>query len=470
VNGALDVVDAAVLILEQAAPDGPGVIGGKSERLPALRLSDANRCALGLLGAPDCEALTRQLHRVFLADALNELEQAWQQLAGGAERLQLFCMLSSLFGSRLAVKLTIAKIADDGLVVTLFAANPASAIVRRQTEARLAESEARFRTMADSAPVLLWQAGTDARCEFFNEFWLNFTGRDVADELGSGWASGVHPEDFQECMSTYLAAFVERRQFRIEYRLRRHDGQYRWLLDHGVPRFAPDGSFAGYIGSCVDITELKDVYRALTTRLREREMLLREVHHRVKNNLQLVSSLLSMQARSLSDAVTREALNDSRKRVQSIALIHDELYQAQDFSHVAFSEYIRRLCTLVVQATSPSVDRVNLKLDLHSVALGIDRAIPCGLILNELLINAMKHGFADGRSGAIHVELRERETNRIELTVADNGVGLPAGLDVRQAQTVGMQIVCTLAEQLDAVLDVERRGGTTFKLGFFGAS
>src|SRR4030095_4059730 len=108
------------------------------------------------------------------------------------------------------------------------------------------------------------------------------------------------------------------------------------------------------IGSCVDITELKDVYRALTTRLRERDMLLREVHHRVKNNLQLVSSLLSMQARSLSDGNTA-----------------DELYQAQDFSHVAFSEYIRRLCTLVIQATSPSVDRVALKLDLQSVALGI---------------------------------------------------------------------------------------------------
>jgi len=470
VNETLDVVEAAVFVLQQAGPGDSGVIGGRSERLPALRLADANRCALELLGAADSQVLSAQIERVFLADAVDELEHAWQELAGGAARAQLFCVLSTLSGGRLPVKLTIAKIADGGLVVTLFASNPASAIVRRQTEARLAETEARFRTMADCAPVLLWQAGTDTRCEFFNEFWLNFTGRAVDDELGSGWASGVHPEDFQECMNTYLAAFVERRQFRMEYRLRRHDGQYRWLLDHGVPRFAPDGSFAGYIGSCVDITELKDVYSALTTRLREREMLLREVHHRVKNNLQLVSSLLSMQARSLSDIATREALNDSRKRVQSIALIHDELYQAQDFSHVAFSEYIRRLCTLVVQATSPSVDRVSLKLDLHSVALGIDRAIPCGLILNELLINSMKHGFADGRSGAIHVELREPEANRIELTVADNGVGLPDGLDVRQAQTVGMQIVCTLAEQLDAVLDVQRRGGTTFKLGFFGAS
>jgi PAS domain S-box-containing protein len=456
VNETLDVVDAAVLILEQAGP--------------ALRLTGANRCALALLGAPDRDALCARVEQVFPAETLDELQNAWRALSDGAERAQVFCDLCSLSGGRLPVKLTLAKSAGGELVATVFDSNPASTAVRQETEARLAETEARFRTMADCAPVLLWQAGADTGCDFFNEFWLKFTGRAVDDELGSGWASGVHPEDFQECMSTFLAAFVERRQFRMEYRLRRHDGQYRWLLDHGVPRFAPDGSFAGYIGSCVDITELKDVYRALTTRLREREMLLREVHHRVKNNLQLVSSLLSMQARSLSDAATREALNDSRKRVQSIALIHDELYQAQDFSHVAFSEYIRRLCTLVVQATSPSVDRVSLKLDLHSVALGIDRAIPCGLILNELLINSMKHGFADGRSGAIHVELREPETNRIELTVADNGVGLPDGLDVRQAQTVGMQIVCTLAEQLDAVLDVQRRGGTTFKLGFFGAS
>ncbi len=438
--------------------------------MPALHLADANRCALQLLGASEREVLAAQIEKVFVPEALHELANAWQKLATGAERAQVYCELATVGGGRLYAKLTVARNGAGALVLTVFDSSPASVVVRQETEARLAETEARFRTMADSAPVLLWQAGTDTGCEFFNEFWLKFTGRAVGDELGSGWAAGVHPEDFQECMNTYLAAFIERRPFRMEYRLRRHDGQYRWLLDHGVPRFAPDGSFAGYIGSCVDITELKDVYRALTTRLRERDMLLREVHHLVKNNLQLVSSLLSMQARSLSDGNTREALNDSRKRVQSIALLHDELYQAQDFSHVAFSEYIRRLCTLVVQATSPSVDRVALKLDLQSVALGIDRAIPCGLILNELLINAMKHGFADGRSGAIHVELREPETNRIELTVADNGVGLPDGLDVRHAQTVGMQIVCTLAEQLEAQLDVHGRGGTTFKLGFFGAS
>ncbi len=129
---------------------------------------------------------------------------------------------------------------------------------RWQAEERRRESEARFRVMADHAPVLLWMAGTDGECDFFNHAWLEFTGRAMEQEVGVGWASGVHPEDFQRCMDSYLAAFVERRAFRMEYRLRRADGAYRWILDQGTPRYAPDGAFEGYIGSCVDITDSKE--------------------------------------------------------------------------------------------------------------------------------------------------------------------------------------------------------------------
>jgi PAS domain S-box-containing protein len=128
----------------------------------------------------------------------------------------------------------------------------------RRVEEQRDESESRFRTMADGAPVLLWMSETDSLCSFFNQGWLEFTGRTLEMERGTGWAEGVHPEDFQRCMSVYLSAFVERRDFRMEYRLRRADGQYRWVLDTGRPRIAPDGAFEGYIGSCIDITELRD--------------------------------------------------------------------------------------------------------------------------------------------------------------------------------------------------------------------
>jgi len=126
-----------------------------------------------------------------------------------------------------------------------------------RTARLLQESEERFRRMADAAPVLLWESGTDGLCNYFNKPWLDFTGRTLEQESENGWTEGVHPEDFQSCQETYLEAFGAWREFKMEYRLRRADGEYRWLLDHGVPRFTPDGSFLGFIGSCVDITERK---------------------------------------------------------------------------------------------------------------------------------------------------------------------------------------------------------------------
>ena len=128
---------------------------------------------------------------------------------------------------------------------------------RKRAEAELRESEARFRLVADSAPVMIWMSGTDKLCTYFNKPWLDFTGRSIDRELGNGWAEGVDPEDLHKCLETYIQSFDRREAFKMEYRLRRHDGEYRWVSDTGVPRFNPDGSFAGYIGSCIDVTETR---------------------------------------------------------------------------------------------------------------------------------------------------------------------------------------------------------------------
>ncbi len=133
---------------------------------------------------------------------------------------------------------------------------------KRAEEATLLESEERFRNMADTAPVMIWASGPDKLCTFFNKVWLDFTGRTMEQELGEGWAKGVHPDDLDRCVGTYSASFDARRRFRMEYRLRRADGEYGWLLDDGVPRFTPGGNFAGYIGSCIDITEVKRTLEA----------------------------------------------------------------------------------------------------------------------------------------------------------------------------------------------------------------
>ena len=128
---------------------------------------------------------------------------------------------------------------------------------RKSADEALRESEARFHTMADTAPVMIWMADTDKLCTFFNKGWLDFTGRALEQEVGNGWAEGVHREDFDHCLEVYIKSFDARQEFTMEYRLRRYDGEYRWVLDHGVPRFALDSTFLGYIGTATDITESK---------------------------------------------------------------------------------------------------------------------------------------------------------------------------------------------------------------------
>jgi PAS domain S-box-containing protein len=167
-------------------------------------------------------------------------------------------------------------------------------------EQQIQETEGRFKAMADVAPVLLWMSRTDGLCTFFNQTWLQFTGRSLEEEWGIGWAEGVHFEDFQRCMDTYVDAFNRREVFEMEYRLRRHDGVYRWILDRGTPRFLPDGSFAGYIGSCADITERKQLEADLRKAVKVRDEFLSIASHELRTPL---TSLKLRTERLLQSAV-----------------------------------------------------------------------------------------------------------------------------------------------------------------------
>ena len=156
---------------------------------------------------------------------------------------------------------------------------------RELLEQQIRETETRFRNMADAAPVLLWMSRTDGLCTFFNQTWLDFTGRTLEEEWGVGWAEGVHFEDFQRCIDTYTDAFNRRELFEMEYRLRRRDGEYRWILDRGTPRYTPDGTFAGYIGSCVDITERKQMEVELRKAVKVRDEFLSIASHELRTPL-----------------------------------------------------------------------------------------------------------------------------------------------------------------------------------------
>jgi two-component system, sensor histidine kinase PdtaS len=331
--------------------------------------------------------------------------------------------------------------------------------------------DARFRLLADHAPVMLWMSGLDGSCEFFNSTWLEFTGRTLREERGNGWAEGVHPEDFQDCMDRYLQAFVAREPFRMEYRLRRADGQYRWILDHGVPRHVPGGTFEGFIGSCIDITEMRESAEALQARtsalaaaLREREVLLSEIHHRVKNNLQLVSSLLALQART-AGVEAQHALAEGQRRIDSIALVHEQLYGSRNLSAVNLARYTEALIPELCRASGAG-ERVAVILDLVEVELAPERAIPCGLLVSELVTNALKHAFPDQRKGSLHVQLERLPRARLRLTVKDDGIGLTREFPPGRDASLGLDLVAIFAKQLEAEVVVEREAGTCFRLTF----
>jgi PAS domain S-box-containing protein len=331
--------------------------------------------------------------------------------------------------------------------------------------------DARFRLLADHAPVMLWMSGLDGLCEFFNSTWLEFTGRTLPEERGNGWAEGVHADDFQDCMDRYLNAFVARQAFRMEYRLRRADGQYRWILDHGVPRHGVGGVFEGFIGSCIDITEMRESAEALRARtealtaaLREREVLLSEIHHRVKNNLQLVSSMLALQARAVG-VEAQHALTEGQRRIDSIALVHEQLYGSRNLSAVNLARYTEALIPELCRA-SGTIERVAVVLDLVDVELAPERAIPCGLLVSELVTNALKHAFPDQRKGSLYVQLERLPEARLRLTVKDDGIGLTRAFPPGKDASLGLDLVAIFAKQLEAEIVVERSAGTCFRLTF----
>ena len=235
------------------------------------------------------------------------------------------------------------------------------------------------------------------------------------------------------------------------------------------PLNTSDGSFV--LSSIVDITERKRSLEQLRQRtddlsvsLRERDVLLQEVQHRVKNNLQVISSLINMQIRKLGSTAASEVLTECKTRVEAIGLIHATLYQSRDYTSIPFSDYARKLAANVLRASDTS-NLIKLATDMEKIPLAVDKAIPCGLILNELITNATKHGYTDG-GGTIRIDLKHLDGDRILLAVSDDGIGMRQGDSAERHDSIGLQLVRTLSEQLEGEVTIVVDDGTTVRVEF----
>jgi PAS domain S-box-containing protein len=215
-----------------------------------------------------------------------------------------------------------------------------------------------------------------------------------------------------------------------------------------------------------DITERKQAEEKIRTSLQEKDLLLKEIHHRVKNNLQVVSNLLDLQSDYITDERTRRFFQESQDRISAMALIHEKLYQTRDYMCIDFADYLGKLTQHLLRCYEKEAGLVSLVVEAEKVAIGIDEAIPCGLIVNELLSNALKHAFPGGRKGEVTVRCISLEGGRISLTVSDNGVGLPPGLDIRNTESLGLHLVTMLVRQLRGTIEIGNDCGASFGITF----
>lgn len=230
---------------------------------------------------------------------------------------------------------------------------------------------------------------------------------------------------------------------------------------------SPNGEIIGTMGVSRDITESKRAEKQLKEALKEKEILLKEVHHRVKNNLQVISSILNLQSSYVNDENTLNILKESQNRIKSMAFIHESLYQNKDFAQIKFSEYVVNLANNLVHSYGLNNKLIDLKLEIDEVFLNLDDSIPCGLIINELVSNALKYAFVDKNKGEIEIKVKNKG-DKIYLSVSDNGVGLPKDFNIENTQTLGLQLVSSLTEQLEAELkwSSKKDKGTKFELEF----
>jgi PAS domain S-box-containing protein len=311
-----------------------------------------------------------------------------------------------------------------------------------QMDSKLREGEEQFRILADTAPVMMWASGIDKLCVFFNKPWLDFTGRTMEEELGDGWSEGVHPDDYDLCLKTYVTSFDARQPFKMEYRLKRYDGEYRWLLNHGVPRFSPCGEFLGYIGSCIDVTERKQVdaererlaqeqaaRSAAEAASRSKDEFIAMVSHELLSPL---NAILGYARMLRSGTASREALDRAtaiieRNAKAQLRIIEDLLDSARIIAGKLRIEARRINLAPLLEA---ALDTVKVAAEAKGITLVAEFDPACEEVAGDparlqqvalnLLSNAVKFTPKGGR-----VELRmESASDGVRITVSDTGRGI----------------------------------------------
>jgi PAS domain S-box-containing protein len=351
------------------------------------------------------------------------------------------------------------------VVLRVVAARAGAELERQQADAALRESEERLRIFVTNAPAGVAMFDRELRYLSYSRRWLTDYGLGEQNLIGRSHYEIFPeiPDRWKEIHRRCLTGVPERCE---QDRFERADGTADYLRWEIQPWTDASGAIGGLGFFTESITDRVNSQEQLRASLREKESMLQEIHHRVKNNLQVISSLLSLQASNVTQPDAYNVLVESQNRVRAMALVHETLYQSRDLADVDLSRYLGELCGHLFRSYGVDPARVRLEVDIETANVSLDKTIPCGLLVNEIISNSLKHAFPGNRAGKITVRARAEQEGRLRLTIGDNGVGLPIDLVVDQTKSLGLKLIQILTEQLSGDLTIERSEGTRFELSF----
>jgi PAS domain S-box-containing protein len=347
---------------------------------------------------------------------------------------------------------------DDSGIVFRVMGSMSDITSRKEAEEKLSRSRENLRKILSSVSFGIIIVGKDKKIRHVNKTALDMVGyKSESDLVGQTCHNTLCPSLEHQCPILDMDQCLDKSE-RI---LLDKEGNEIPIIKSAIP-IVMDGEEV-ILESFIDITALKRAEKALEGALEDKEMLMKEIYHRMKNNLMVISSLLNLQSDYITDEEARGIFKDSQKRAHSMALIHERLYRSTDLKHIDFGDYIRTLVMDLFRTYLAEPSRIKLELDVEDVMLDIDTAIPLGLIVNELLSNSMKHAFPDSREGTIKLDFKSDNEGCL-LLVSDDGIGLPNGMDISHTETLGLQLVNSLIGQIDAKMEINNQDGTEFRI------
>ncbi|MEQ9619413.1 MAG: PAS domain S-box protein [Deltaproteobacteria bacterium] len=346
-------------------------------------------------------------------------------------------------------------------------------IERKHAEDMLIEKEELYRTLVENAHDLIVETTSDGRFLYASSNHHEILGYRPEELLGQNVFDKMHPDDRPQVLEKFIQGVGALSTGRAVFRYMHKDGSWRWFESTGKPFMTAAGEIRAIIDSR-EITERKKTEEQIQESLEEKEFLLKEIHHRVKNNLQIISSLLSLQSDYVKDKNSLSLINESQNRISTIALVHEQLYQSRDIAEIKMADYVNTLTTNLLSIFDNDGSSIDVRVKTNDISVDIDTAISCGLIINELFSNCLKHAFrTDGttqgketKSGTVSIEIRTDGYQNLILSIMDDGIGFPGRLNFRKTKTLGLQLVCTLAEQLNGTIELRKQRGTAFNIKF----